>query len=503
MRYSVSLIAFLMPIFCLAAEIRISSQEEFNQLDQIIKRELSQGERNINIHLSPGHYYFHENHVSLLGIKKKDAAISIKGDHAVLTGSGERGVFDLNAGYVDIRNQTAIPAFRELKNALGIVEFLDKESGLCRMRVNEKAVKKGKVNNMYILITQMYLGKYYPVRDISDGYVYFYAPGADGSAAAHPSKNPNCDYTFGKVLPRYALLNNPSSKGLRVTGKGKIRQPSGSRIIRCDAGCFLNMKACELGAVRVSGITFLGSGGNAPLLYTLNSSAVSGFSFTNCIFDGIKGDVLRITASSNVTFENNTVRNCHTNGIVSTGTSSKTVIRKCRFHNCGTDVSQYFCVICRGSEFIVADNIFEDFVYSAIGVGVWYKSDDPQICSGIVENNECSLSPSYNSGVYGNLMDSGAIYTWTINKDVTIRGNYIHDISGPLGNRGIFCDDGTVNVKLIGNRVERISNSYCIDLRRVLSVETQSGSKIKKVNVGNVMKDNIVDGKVRFEQRGK
>lgn len=499
MRYSFLLLAFLVPIFCAAAEIRISSQEEFNQLDQIIKRELSRGEKNINIHISPGHYFFHENHVYLLGIKKKDAAISIVGDRAVLTGSGERGVFDLNAGYVDTRNQTALPAYNELKNALDVVEFLDKKTGLCRMKVNEKPVKKGKVNNMYILITQAYLGEYYPVKEIRDEFVYFYVPGADGVAPL----NPNRDFTYGKVLPRYALLNNPSSKWLRVTGKGKIKPPSGSKAVRCDAGCFLNIRACELKSVKVSGLKFLGSGGSEPLLYFYRSSPGVGFTVSNCVFDGIKGDVLRIVTTSDVSFMDNIVCNCHTNGVVSIGESSKTIIRKCRFLNCGTDVSQYFCVICRGADFLVADNYFEDFVYSAIGAGIWFKSDDPQICSGIIENNECCLSAGYNAGVFRNLMDSGAIYTWTINKDVTIRNNYIHDISGPRDNRGIFCDDGTVNVKLIGNRVERISNSYCIDLRRVLSVETMPGSKIKKVNVGNVMKDNIVDGKVRFEQRGK
>ena len=96
------------------------------------------------------------------------------------------------------------------------------------------------------------------------------------------------------------------------------------------------------------------------------------------------------------------------------------------------------------------------------------------------------------------LMDSGAIYTWTINKDVTLSGNYIHDIGGYGDNRGIFCDDGTVNVTIVNNKVVRIRNSWCIDLRRVASVEKDPRSAIRRSNVGNRMENNVVDGKVRF-----
>ena len=102
-----------------------------------------------------------------------------------------------------------------------------------------------------------------------------------------------------------------------------------------------------------------------------------------------------------------------------------------------------------------------------------------------------------------NLIDTGAIYTWTINKDVTIRNNYVHDVYGPGDNRGIYCDDGTINVKVTGNRVERVPNSYCIDLRRVEWVETAPGTSIKKTNVGNTVSDNTVDGRISFETRDR
>ena len=100
-------------------------------------------------------------------------------------------------------------------------------------------------------------------------------------------------------------------------------------------------------------------------------------------------------------------------------------------------------------------------------------------------------------------MDSGAIYAWTINKDVTIRNNSIHDIGGYGENRGIFLDDGTVNVSVIGNRIRNVWNYYCIDLRLCPEVEKNPLSRIRRVNVGNRMEGNDVDGKVRFENREK
>ena len=96
---------------------------------------------------------------------------------------------------------------------------------------------------------------------------------------------------------------------------------------------------------------------------------------------------------------------------------------------------------------------------------------------------------------------SASATTWTINRDVTIRDNYIHDIGGYGQNRGIFCDDGTVNVHIVGNRVLRIRNFYCIDLRKMLSIENDPASAIRKVNVGNTLENNIVDGDVRFWNR--
>ena len=91
-------------------------------------------------------------------------------------------------------------------------------------------------------------------------------------------------------------------------------------------------------------------------------------------------------------------------------------------------------------------------------------------------------------------MDSGAIYLWTQSDGIIIRNNYIHDIAGAKDNRGIFCDDGTKNVTIEGNVIQRIQNCYCIDLREVKSV----AEKVQDHNTGNICRNNLVDGDIRF-----
>ena len=123
--------------------------------------------------------------------------------------------------------------------------------------------------------------------------------------------------------------------------------------------------------------------------------------------------------------------------------------------------------------------------------------------SGVIEKNEICMSESFRQPPMRSLIDGGAIYVWTQNKDLLVRENYIHDIAGPHGNRGIFADDGPVNVTISGNRVERIHNGYCIDLRRCLRTGWKKKSQIPRANVGNRIVDNTYDGRVRLFIRRK
>ena len=111
------------------------------------------------------------------------------------------------------------------------------------------------------------------------------------------------------------------------------------------------------------------------------------------------------------------------------------------------------------------------------------------------------MTESFREPPMRSLIDGGAIYVWTQNKDLLIRDNYIHDIAGPHGNRGIFGDDGVVNLHICDNTVLRVKDSYAIDVRRVHRVGRRKNSAIRRVNVGIVVRGNTYDGRLRLHVR--
>jgi hypothetical protein len=216
----------------------------------------------------------------------------------------------------------------------------------------------------------------------------------------------------------------------------------------------------------------------------------------------MRGDVISIAATPNVKIYNNEFEDCYYYGIKSDNASANTVVENNSFASMGKRMNNTFCVVCRGTDYYVVDNTFFNFGYGGIGVGVWYKSDMKQPCKGIVENNELSWNQDYINHIdnYG-IMDSGAIYLWTKNDGSIIRYNYINGFSGAGDNRGIFCDDGAYCFEIYGNVITGVENNRCIDSRRSANVEKSKTpeSGINKANVNIVIRDNIVDGGIRFE----
>ena len=146
---------------------------------------------------------------------------------------------------------------------------------------------------------------------------------------------------------------------------------------------------------------------------------------------------------------------------------------------------------------MVSDNYLEDFTYIGIGAGSYYASEMVG-AKGIICGNELCSSAEFWAAPPRMLIDAGAIYCWTRNEDLVISDNYVHDIYGAHGNRGIFGDDGAVNLTICNNRVMNISSSHCISLRKVKRVAWRRKSKIKKVNIGNKIFDNVYDGKINI-----
>ena len=456
--------------------VTVASQADFDVLSARITKSAKEGAQSIDVTFREGIYFYRDNQLDIRGLNAPSLRISLHCSGAVFIGAseGERSEYDT---FVRLSDLTCRERLSAPVQAQGRPELVDRKSGLCRVKTKEKDVPAAKADGLFLILTQWYRSEKYPVQRIQGGYVYFVCP--DYASDGNPFHDPDSDYKFGKVLPRYELLDARS-------------EPAGCH--RSTASRFLTLHGCYIGTFTLTGARFVGNGGRDCLMQFYADDAVS-VEVSNCRFEFIHGDVVHVQRTSNFRFADNVLEHLWMHGVTVDYFASGAEFTGNRFRDTGILMDQTFCIQLRGSNFHVHGNVFKDFTYGAIGIGTFYRESVPASASGVVEENDLSCS----SGFTRYLMDSGAIYTWTINRNVVIRKNHVHDIGGYKDNRGIFCDDGTVNVHILENRVERIANSYCIDLRRVSRVAKDPQSYAKKVNVGNRLEGNVVDGKVRFE----
>ena len=456
--------------------VSVTTQAEFDALSGRIMALAKEGAQQISVTFGEGVYQYKENHLDIRGLNAPSLRMSIDCGKAVFVAGpdGEGSAYD---AFVSLKSLACRERLSEPVQVLGRPEVVDRKKGLCRVRTKEKPVPEKAASGLYLILTQWYRSEQYPVKRIQDGYIYFVSSSL--STDGDPYHDPDSDYKYGRVLPRYALLDARTA-------------PAG--YLRGSASRFLTLHGCYIGSFTLTGGRFIGNGGKDCLMQFYANDAVS-VEVSSCRFEHIHGNVVQVHRTGNFLFRNNTLTHLWAHGVVVDYFSSGAEFSGNRFHDTGLLMGQTFCLQLRGGAFSVHDNVFTDFTYGAIGIGTHYRDGIPASASGVVENNELYCNPDFTRY----LMDSGAIYTWTINRKVLIRENYIHDIGGYKDNRGIFCDDGTVNVSIVGNRVLRIRNSWCIDLRRVSRVGKDPKSYIQTVNTGNRLENNIVDGKVRFE----
>lgn len=471
-----AIVFFCVCFLCAGKEtvLTVSDQSGFDALPTGLLQAL-EGKNDVSVVFMPGIYYFREKHLTISNIQRPNLSLSFQCHGAVFVPADEkeRSWSDV---FVDRERMEPVELFTPLKQVRNRPEIVDRKTGLCRVRTREQAVPEKSAGDLYMVLTQWFTSRVYKVERIHRGYIYFRSEkvSSDGS----PWTDPDSDYRYGRVLPRYVLLR-PSSA------------PAG--LHRGTASRFLTVFGTRLKAFSLQGGRFVGNGGEDCLIQFYGVEA-AGIEVSGCQFENMHGNAVQVQRTGHFSFYDNHLSGLWRTGIILDYFSPQAVISRNRFDDTGLLMMQDFCIIARGSDFQIKDNRFRNFTYGAIGIGTHYKESIPASSSGVVEGNELYCSDDFNRY----LMDSGAIYTWTINKDVTIRKNYIHDIGGYKDNRGIFCDDGTVNVKILDNKVLRIKNSYCIDLRRVDSVEKDPQSYVKRTNVGNRMSGNVVDGEVRF-----
>ncbi len=451
--------------FCLVT-ILVSSQADFDRLQRDVRRELQRKPAELKVEFRPGVYHFKDNHLQLnREADCPETRLVIEGNGAVLVGT---------APEIEMT-----PFFR----AGRLVEVMDPGKKLCRIRTRKRLDGEGR---LYVQVTswfRLFTGR---VTEVKGRYVYFTAEKLERTGLTY---NINGDLSYGKQLPRYRLV--------------RVQDPD-----RPISTPVFNFTACRFRQVDISGFIFDRNAGRRMtdpdnFLIRFYSCKLGEASVHDCTFKSVRSDVFRIAYTDGVEIRKCRFEDCGRICVLSYNHSGGTRVMDNVFERKGLDPEAEVtpCVKVQGSDYLVSGNRFVDYGCCAVMAGLHFTEEMKFPASGVIERNEIFQTDDYRKSAAQNLlMDTGAIYVNTQNASLEIRYNDIHDISGPYDNRGIFCDDGTVNVYVHDNRVLRIANSWCIDLRRVPSVETRSDSKIRRVNVGNRIEKNQVDGKIRFEQ---
>ena len=465
-----------------AAIYQISSQKDFDMISTTIIKALRSNDREIIIRFSPGEYYCKNWHLRLVGLSYPNASVSLEGNNTILVGEKKvvRHVSSPQEAYSLLNNRMFYP-WTELSYLKDTIEIVDRTKNLCRLLSNEKLSDDKDPEGKFIRITTCYKSYCYPIEKIQQGYIYFDA-GDLCKYTKEATMGINADYTFGHMFPRYQLF------GFNISSQ----QVYSSKATYC-----IVLSNTVFKSFKISGIKVIGFGGDGCFI-ALKSAVAKEHIFRNITFDNMVGGVFWATNSQNVKFIGCSFQNLYNSAITLENDCKNATIEKCCFENCGIGIMNSRCVEVRNESFLIRNNIFKNFGYGAIGLGLWYGGKKKRPITGIVEYNEIFYSGDYlrNADLH-NLQDGGAIYTYTQSDGIDIRFNYIHDFSGPYWNRGIFCDDGAKNIHLTGNVVVNCSNSYAIDLRYCNNYRDY----VPDFNTGNTMIDNIVSGKYRFEPR--
>ena len=472
-------------------QIRVSDQEQFDQMETSVCEAVQRGHKSLVVDIAPGTYFFRDGHVSLQGMDWRQVDLTIRGSQGtVVIGKGTDGLFDgsgfrMENCYLDA-DMKPYRLCTEMRRATGLVSVKDKTNGLCVLDTGDRGLTVSSCQDIYIQLTEWYTSHVYQVRRISRGKVYFVV---ENLTPVGLNYNVNADFHYDMQYPRYRLFNLPAMRGKWLHA--------------CESARFLLIAGCVLHSFTLEGITFRGSSADERLVHFMFSSG-GPYTVKGCRFEYIMREAVFSSGTADVTIEECVAEGCARRVFVTDEFSSRSRVLHNVLAGNGTAIMDDVNILCRGEDFRIEGNTISDFGYGAIGVGLHYFADPAGLhVSGVVCGNEILQTPSvYEKAPMDGLMDSGAIYTYTYHDSVVIRDNFIHDINGPCDNRGIFCDDGAINVKILDNKVLHVANSYTIDLRRVASVEMDSQSRVRRTNIGNELDGNTVDGPIRFERRG-
>lgn len=511
-RFFFSLFVFFLiePVLLFArTNLIVRDQKSFDEVQQAIVECINHGEQKITVTLYSGLYIASEKHINLNGFQVPNVSIRIIGKKGVCivpdgrlykNGDYYNGHFSINNSWM--QGSKDLPNWSNIKYAEGMVEILDVNDKTCRIRSREPLRDMHNIQNAFIMIPAWYQSFIYPISKIESDYIYFTADNL--KISYNKGYNVNNDYNYGKKGIRYKLSNVETGEDfVRVVDNKVLLPPGVNSAWEGKTHTVVSIKNCSIKTLELINIQFFGGGFSlySPLI-SISDTKAKRTTIQNCIFSGIRGNVIKISSSPNVQVCNNSFEHCYYNGVLSDNTSANIRVTKNVFRSMGDKMLASFCILCNGENYYIADNRIIDYGYGGISVGEWYGNKLQKPSYGLVENNELIYSDSYIADIDNHgIMDGGAIYISTKNDGAIVRYNIIRNYTGIKDNRGIFCDDGAYNLQIYGNVITGEYNSFCIDSRRVKNVEASKAPEagIERSNINIIIRDNVVEGPIRFE----
>lgn len=464
-----------LPLVASPSRIFVRTQSDFENLSSLLNNVIEATTNKVTVKFSPGTYYYSQSMISL-SVQNSDLSLSFIGSNVTLVPKyTSEDIF--YPSYFQFSEGKSVDLWSEVVQCTELITVVNETSKLCRIKVVDGITAN---TGDYIQLSQWYKTMRYKVVSVDADYIYFIA---DDLSLVNSSLewNVNYDFIYAKRFPRYRVFHVKSNQC--------IHQSSVTTLFDISNAYIYNLT--------IRGISFMGSAGSfySKGVINLNNVFAKEITIKDCRFTGCMSSCIMLENTSNIEITECIFNRNHTTCISAGMNCNQTSITKNLFDNNVREWNNNHVIFVQGANFLISDNVFRDFCYGAIGAGIWYKQKKHKKVSGIIANNEIYYTKEYNKDYLKHtLMDSGAIYLWTQLDDVTIQGNYIHDISGVVDNRGIFCDDGVKNVKIIKNLILRIKNCYCIDLREVPYV----AEYVPDYNTNNHCFNNLLDGEIRF-----
>lgn len=410
---AVLLLTVAFPVF--AKTVRVDSQRDFDRLRNVID---SIGTGEVRVLFKPGTYYYRERHLEFVNYVRPGLDLILEGNGSVLIPAGtdfvlngENGhsvpydrAFSTDDGFVSLTRMQPVSMRDTVKKARTQAFPVNLGTNLYCILCREADLSEKEASDAYIILTQWYVGAVYKVKMIKSGWLFFYAD------RKYPTKMYE-EMRYGRCLPRYILYNRSSGEHPSVAS-GRLSAPEDDVIHRCEHSSFLYMAGSEVKSLRMEGFRFLGNRASEYLLRFDNVKADS-LTVSGCRFEGIRSDVVRVYATDHFRFRDNVMAHCYLRGIYSDFRTRDIEVRNNRFVDHGLMLSTGPAVYCQSQGFVIADNLFEDFSYCAIGLGTHFTESEEPYTAGIVENNEICQTAAFRRKPMRSLIDSGAIYVWT------------------------------------------------------------------------------------------